>query len=122
MPPTNNVMCQSRCSNLIIISRLNETRRRESKQQQYCVKEKNKFSLKSSKNNSREMLIKCDVEVNNRLFQVQSSKAFAKSSRGAVGLYRKGKSDAVLQKGKEKSFQIVLYTSKYKNGFSYRVS
>lgn len=66
------------------------------------------------------MLIKCDVEVSYRQMQVQNSKVFAKASRGAVGLHRKNL-DSIC-KGQDKTFHIVIYTNKYKNGFRYRVS
>ena len=69
------------------------------------------------------MLVKCCVEVNNRFMPIHNSKVCAaKSSRGAIGLYKKSRTSETSQNSNENIFHVVLYTSRYKNGFKYRVS
>ena len=64
------------------------------------------------------MLVKCDIEVNNRLTPTAFAHSHTRASRGAVCLCRKGE-DPV--KCKKKNFNVIIYTSKHKNGFNYRV-
>lgn len=66
------------------------------------------------------MLVKCEIEVNYRLLQVQTAKGSAKSCRGAVALCKKN--SELASQSKEKDYCIVIYTTKYKSGFKYRVS
>ncbi len=63
------------------------------------------------------MLLKCEIQVNNRLIQPQNHRAAPRCSRGAVGIYRKSGSE---QESK-KIYYIVVFTGKAKAGDRYRV-
>ena len=65
------------------------------------------------------MFLKCDIEVNYRLQSSQKPRGPSRKCHGAVGLYRRSGEE---HKRNQFNYNIVVFTSKSKNGVKYRVS
>eukprot|EP00794_Sanderia_malayensis_P006988 gene6988-7773_t len=63
------------------------------------------------------MLLKCDVQVNNRLIPPQNQRGQSKCCRGAIELYRKSSND----KKDDRIYNLVVYSNKSKNGTKYKI-